>query len=111
MEILTIRTKEHEKILRKKTEEFAFANFSKKEIKELIAKMRQVMKAANGIGLAANQIGLPYRMFVAEIPDRNGKLKFYALFNPKLEFVSEKKLLLDEGCLSVPGVFGTLERS
>lgn len=111
MEIVTIGNKEREKILRKKATEFVFAASAKKEVQELIAGMRRTMKGADGIGLAANQVGLPYRMFVAEIPDEQGRMKFYALFNPKLEKVSEKKQLLDEGCLSVPGVFGAVERA
>ncbi|OGY97296.1 MAG: peptide deformylase [Candidatus Liptonbacteria bacterium GWC1_60_9] len=111
MEIVTINRNNREKILRKKAEEFVFADLTKKEIRELIVRMRRIMKDADGIGLAANQVGLPYRMFVAEIPDEQGRTKFYALFNPKLEKVSEKKRLLEEGCLSVPGVFGTVERA
>ncbi len=111
MEIVTINRKDREKVLRKKAEEFIFADFTKKEIRELTERMRRTMRNAEGVGLAANQVGLPYRMFVAEIPDGQGRTKFYALFNPKLEKVSEKKRLLEEGCLSVPGVFGTLERA
>jgi len=111
MEIVTINRKGRERVLRKKAEEFVFADLTKKEIRELIEKMRRTMRGAEGIGLAANQVGLPYRMFVAEIPDEQGRTKFYALFNPKLEKVSEKKRLLEEGCLSVPGVFGAVERA
>ncbi|MGB9609181.1 MAG: peptide deformylase, partial [Minisyncoccia bacterium] len=71
--------------------------------------MRKAMKKAQGIGLSANQVGLPYRLFIAEIPEKNGK-KFYAIFNPKVEKLEGKSLELDEGCLSVPGVFGKVPR-
>ncbi len=68
------------------------------------------MKEANGVGLAANQIGLTMRVFVAQVPDPSGSLKFYSLFNPRIEKTGGEKLLLEEGCLSVPGVYGKVER-
>ncbi|MDP3947192.1 MAG: peptide deformylase [bacterium] len=111
MEIITIESNTREKILRQKAKEFVFESFAKKEREELILRMRRVMKDADGIGLAANQVGLPYRMFVAEIPTKQGRPKFYALFNPRIEKMSERKRLLEEGCLSVPGCFGAVERA
>lgn len=111
MEIITTKRKESEKVLREKAEDFVFADFTKKEIKGMIATMRRAMKDANGIGLAANQVGLPYRMFIAEIPDEQGRTKFYALVNPTLEKISKNTRSMEEGCLSVPGIFGSVERA
>jgi peptide deformylase len=108
--IVTIENKESEKFLRKKTVAFDFSKFSKKEIRELIQKMREAMKKANGIGLSANQIGLSYRVFVAQIPDGQGKMKFYAIFNPSIEKFSNEKDVLEEGCLSIPEMYGEVER-
>ena len=71
------------------------------------------MIESNGVGLAANQIGLDMRLFVAQLPDREShgyKGKFYAIFNPKIEKKSEQKNIDDEGCLSVPGFYGKVER-
>lgn len=110
-DILTIDNKKEEKFLRKKTVDFDFKKFTKKDVSELIARMRRVMRAANGIGLSANQIGLDFRVFVAEVPDAQGGTKFYAVFNPKIEKMSEEKVSYEEGCLSIPGKWGDVLRS
>ncbi len=109
-EMFTTSDKNQEKFLRKKTVDFDFSKFSKKEIQDLILRMKRIMRAANGIGLSANQIGLNYRVFVAEVPDPDGGTKFYAVFNPTIEKISEKKVPLEEGCLSIPGQYGEVER-
>ncbi|MDP2598519.1 MAG: peptide deformylase [Candidatus Liptonbacteria bacterium] len=108
--IITIENKKDEKFLRRKTEDFDFEKFSRKEIFELISKMRAAMRAAHGIGLSANQIGLTYKMFVAEVPAQNGGTKFYSVFNPKIEKTGTEKVPFEEGCLSVPLTYGTVER-
>jgi len=105
MKIHTIHNKLEEKILRTPCAPFDFKKFSKEEIRELIKAMRLMMIEANGIGLAANQIGLNISVFVARNDD-----KFYAIFNPRLTDQGEEKFLLEEGCLSVPGTYGTVER-
>jgi peptide deformylase len=110
-EILLVENKKEEKVLRKKTAAFDFKKFSPKEVRDLIARMRRIMRTANGIGLSANQIGLDLNMFVAEIPDGEGSNKFYAVFNPTLEKMGDEKKLLEEGCLSVPGKYGTVLRA
>ncbi len=110
MQILNIQNKPEEKILRKKTEKFDFGKFSKAEVDKLVQDMRETMREANGIGLAANQIGLPYQVFVAEVEGNNGK-KFYSVFNPKIEKKSEEEVYFEEGCLSVPGSYGNVERA
>ncbi len=109
--IVTIENRKDEKFLRHKTADFDFAKFSKREANELIAKMRKAMHAAHGIGLSANQIGLDLKVFVAEVPDAQGGMKFYAIFNPKIEKMSVEKIPFEEGCLSVPYTYGTIERS
>ena len=107
--ILTIKDKKEEKFLRKKTEDFEF-KLSRKEIGELILKMKHTMRDAAGIGLSANQIGLEWKIFVAEVPDTQGSHKSYAIFNPQIEKFSRGKVGLEEGCLSIPGVYGTTPR-
>ncbi len=125
MKIYTIADKTEEKFLRTKTADFDFSKFTKKEIEDLIKKMRKTMSTATGIGLSANQIGLNLRLFVAQISDkplkrdRNNKIilpppkamKFYAIFNPKIIKSSGKKSVMEEGCLSIPGIYGLVERS
>lgn len=120
MNILTVNNKKEEKILRQRPADFDFKKYTKKEINELIKRMRERMIEADGIGLAANQIGLDAQVFVAQIRQtkRRGRdsiasenQKFYAIFNPKIIKSSEKKTVFDEGCLSVPGgYFGDVER-
>lgn len=110
-EIVTIAHKKDEKFLRKKTVPFDFKKFTRKEVNDLIARMRRIMHAANGIGLSANQIGLDVAVFVAEVPDAQGGMKFYAVFNPKIEKISKDAVAFEEGCLSVPGKWGDVTRA
>lgn len=109
-EILTIDDKKDEKILRRKTEDFDFKKFNRREINDLLARMRQAMHRAQGIGLSANQIGLNFKLFVAEVIGPNGRSKFYAVFNPKIEKARPEKVASSEGCLSVPQSYGEVER-
>jgi len=103
--------KKQEKILRAKATPFDFSQMGKKEVGELIKNMRETMRRASGIGLAANQVGLPWNMFVAEVPSRGGSSKFYAVFNPVLEKTGGETSIMEEGCLSVPAVYGEVERA
>lgn len=105
MNIVTIANKKDEKFLRKQTVQFDFKKHSPAEIRELMKTMRQIMKSAEGIGLSANQIGLNMRVFVAQVNN-----KFYGIFNPEIIQVSPEIVPMDEGCLSVPGVYGMVER-
>jgi peptide deformylase len=109
-EILKINDKKNEKFLRQKTVKFEFKEYSPKEIRALVKSMRETMKRADGVGLSANQIGLPFRMFVAQVADQNGKPKFYAIFNPEITKISKEMEILEEGCLSVPEIWGPVER-
>jgi peptide deformylase len=110
-DIWVIEDKQEEKFLRRKTADFDFSKFTRKEITELVARMRRIMHKANGIGLSANQIGLDLKMFIAEIPDGQGGTKFYAVFNPKLEKAGDETVTYEEGCLSVPGKWGDVVRA
>ncbi len=109
--ILIIENKKDREILRKPLPFFDFAKENKKELKELSRRMRIIMKRANGVGLSANQIGKNVRMFVAEVPEEDGRPKFYAILNPKIVKTSEKKVIEEEGCLSVPETYGAVSRS
>ena len=75
------------------------------DIKILIKDMFETMYAANGVGLAAPQVGIPKRLFVIDI----GEGEPFALVNPV--FVKGWKDVTDqEGCLSVPGVYMPVKR-
>lgn len=69
-------------------------------MQKLVEDMFETMHAANGVGLAAPQIALSIRLFVAEFEDRK-----VALFNPEI-IKSEGEELGTEGCLSIPGYAG-----
>ena len=89
---------------------FDFNAVDRGEVNKLISTMRSMMRKANGVGLAANQIGLDLQTFVAEVPDSRGGIKFYAIFNPTIEKTGGEKVTREEGCLSIPGTYGKVER-
>ena len=105
MEIVTVKNKKGDKFLRRGTSLFDFKKYTKKEVRELVKTMRQAMHAAAGIGLSANQIGMDISVFVAKVDN-----KFYAVFNPEISQSSKETVEMDEGCLSVPGVYGIVTR-
>jgi peptide deformylase len=112
--IWTLARREEARLLRQKTQPFDFSAFSRKDASELVRHMKMMMVRRNGIGLAANQLGIPLRVFVAQLP-RTGEKgyaePFYAIFNPRITHRSFRKIIDDEGCLSVPGMWGTVKRS
>ena len=80
-------------------------------LRQLVADMFVSMAAANGVGLAANQIGVSARVFVVDCPDASGEHVVAHVVNPVLELPAERVLDDDaEGCLSVPGPYADLAR-
>ena len=85
------------------------------EIRDLVSNMIETMDVGKGIGLAAPQVGYPIRLFVLRnyIETQEGDLAFsepLVYINPKLSNPSQKKVLDTEGCLSIPGIRGEVER-
>ena len=79
------------------------------EIFQLIEDMIQTMYAAPGVGLAATQVGVPLRIFVADVSFGRNAGDLITFVNP--EFVERDGMQLEEeGCLSVPGFNATLAR-
>jgi peptide deformylase len=77
-------------------------------IQELFDNLKGTMAATGGIGLSANQVGLPIRAFVMYT---NFEKKDVTLFlNPKITDYSEETTLFTEGCLSYPNLFLDLKR-
>jgi peptide deformylase len=74
------------------------------ELRRLVEDMFETMHAAKGIGLAAPQVGRRERLFVAEVDEQR-----LALFNPEI-VEKEGKSKGEEGCLSIPEVYGDVER-
>ena len=79
---------------------------------QLEADMVASMHAAEGVGLAANQIGVDARMFVMDCPDGSGEHVVATVVNPVLRLpgVFARRATDDEGCLSVPGGVAAVER-
>lgn len=83
------------------------------DLARLIDDMFASQRAAEGVGLAANQIGVPLRVFVYDCPDDDGARHVGHLVNPVLEDLPPEHRVLDdsnEGCLSVPGAYMELAR-
>lgn len=83
------------------------------EFQQLVADMFASQRAAEGVGLAANQIGVDAKVFVYDCPDDEGARHTGVVCNPKLvELPADKRRLDDsnEGCLSVPTAYAPLAR-
>lgn len=90
-------------ILRTPTEEFDFDNPPVDPL-ELACNLAETMLEEGGIGIAANQCGLPYRVFVLQAEE------LIPCFNPRVVDVSEEQIYLEEGCLSFPGLTVKIKR-
>jgi peptide deformylase len=75
-------------------------------VQRLIDDLVDTMRAANGVGLAATQVGVPFRVAVVE--PREGQL--IVLINPEIVKTSGRRRV-EEACLSIPGYWGELTRS
>ena len=80
------------------------------EIRALVDDMTESMYAAEGIGLAAVQIGVPKRVIVIDLDQKQGKKNPRAFINPKILWASEETAVFEEGCLSVPEIWDDVER-
>ncbi len=78
-------------------------------IRQLIRDMAETMHAASGIGLAATQVNVHQRVIVIDVSETRSQLQVF--INPELIETSEQTRLSEEGCLSVPGIYDTVERS
>jgi len=94
-----------EPVLRQKAKRVPGNPQNDASLQRLIDDMIESMYAANGVGLAAPQIGISLRLVVIGIPDEEP----FALINPEIVKVSGEREL-DEGCLSVPGYRGVIKR-
>ncbi len=88
--------------LRKKSVEVTEIN---DELRKTMEEMVDLMRRANGVGLAANQINIDKRFFVLEI---EGVLK--KIINPEILETSDGTMEYEEGCLSIPGIYKKVTR-
>lgn len=90
-------------ILREKSEEIKDPTDPK--IKQLIADMTATLRAHEGLGLAAPQVGYNLCLFVLEVDN-----ELFVLINPQIKKLSGDKVLMEEGCLSFPGKYLPVKR-
>lgn len=93
----------YDNILKQEIPVFDFKNPPVNPV-ELYQELAENMIEYHGIGLSANQIGLPYRAFVMRAEEIIG------VFNPKIVDFSEETVILEEGCVSFPGLFVPIKR-
>lgn len=77
--------------------------FGTQDLADLIDDMFTTMLVAEGVGLAANQVGVDLQVFVYDLTDGDGVRHVGHVLNPRLEVLSEETEEMTEGCLSVPG--------
>jgi peptide deformylase len=78
-------------------------------VRALVDDMLETMYAASGIGLAATQVDVHRRVVVIDVSEERNKPM--VLINPQLTWTSDERLVGEEGCLSVPGVYDGVERA
>jgi len=98
---------EPNKILRQKSKEVDSVG---KEEQKLMDDMLDTMYDANGIGLAAIQIGIPKRIIVMDIAKNDEKRNPLFFVNPVIKNKNSELSTYEEGCLSVPNYFAEIDR-
>jgi peptide deformylase len=102
-------------VLRERAREVTPQELASPAVQGLIDDMIDTMRAAGGAGLAANQVGELLRIAVIEV-DHNPRYPYKppipltVIVNPVLEPVGDEMVAINEGCLSVPDLRGTLDR-
>ncbi len=79
------------------------------QLREIVDQMLDLMYEANGVGLAANQVALPIRLFIANPTGQRGDGEELVLLNPELQRPKGSETE-QEGCLSLPGLYGQVKR-
>jgi peptide deformylase len=103
-------------VLRERAREITDKELRTRAVQGLIDDMIETMREANGAGLAANQVHEPLRIAVIEVREGNPRYPYKppipltVIVNPVIEPVGDDRIEINEGCLSVPDLRGTLER-
>lgn len=114
--MLTIQTGRDNSILRAKSEKITALT---DEYHTLINEMKHIVKNVKGLGLAAPQVGKNLRLFVLHVSFRKVHIIDSAkkhisipevLINPEITFFSKEKIVMEEGCLSLPGIYYNVSR-
>jgi peptide deformylase len=103
-------------VLRERAREVSAEELRSPEVQRLIDDMIETKRAANGAGIAANQVRDTRRIAIVEVQEGNPRYPYKppipltVLVNPVLEPVGDETAEINEGCLSVPGLRGTVDR-
>jgi peptide deformylase len=104
-------------VLRERASELSLDELASDEVQGFVDDMIETMRAASGAGLAANQVGSLRRIAVVEVPEGGNPRYPYkppipltVMVNPTLEPVGDERFEVNEGCLSVPSLRGSLDR-
>jgi peptide deformylase len=103
-------------VLRERARELSTEELRSDEVQRLIDDMIETKRAAHGAGIAANQVGRALRVAVVEVEPGNPRYPYKppvdltVIVNPEIEPVDDELFAVNEGCLSVPGLRGDVER-
>jgi peptide deformylase len=103
-------------VLRERARELGPDEIGSPEIQELIDDLIETKRATHGAGIAANQVGEAVRVAIVEVEAGNPRYPYKppepltVMINPTLEPVGSETIEVNEGCLSVPGLRGSLPR-
>ena len=103
-------------VLRERAREVTAEELASPEVQRLIDDMIETKRAANGAGIAANQVGETLRVAIVEVEPGNPRYPYKppvplrVIVNPELEPVGDEQVEIVEGCLSVPDLRGAVPR-
>jgi peptide deformylase len=103
-------------VLRRRAREVTAEELRSPQVQSLIDDLIATKRAADGAGLAANQVGEALRVAVAEVEGTNPRYPYKppipltVMVNPVIEPIDDELIEINEGCLSVPDLRGSLER-
>ena len=104
-------------VLRERAREVSSDELRSRELRRLLDDMIETVRDANGAGLAANQVGSLHRVAVVEVRPGNPRYPYKppvpltVMINPSVEPIGAETLAINEGCLSVPDLRGTVPRA
>jgi peptide deformylase len=103
-------------VLRERARELRPVEIASPEVQQLIDDLIETRRATHGAGVAANQVGEPVRVAVVEVEEGNPRYPYKppepltVMINPVLEPLGDETVEINEGCLSVPDLRGSLQR-
>jgi len=107
MSILEIQTGKDNPILREKSTKVEKID---KSIKKLAKNMFKTTIKANGLGIAAPQVGVNKRLFITTLNEGKSDVMQILMINPEILWHSDDREVAEEGCLSIPGVYKPVKR-